>query len=114
MPAELPSTPRDELQRRIGALQRRLADDGVDAALVAQNVDLLYFTGSMQSGVLVVPAGGRPVYAVRRALERARRESALEPILPLARFRDLAGLVRGLVRGPVRGVGKRAGAGNTC
>ncbi len=105
MPAELPSTPRDELLRRIGALQRRLAEDGVDAALVAQNVDLLYFTGSMQSGVLVVPAGGRPVYVVRRALERARRESALEQILPLERFRDLPGLIRGAVGGPVRRVG---------
>ncbi len=101
----MPSTPRDELLRRTGALQRRLAADGVDAALIVQNVDLLYFTGSMQSGVLIVPAGGRPVYAVRRVLERARRESALEQVVPLESFRNLPGLVRDAAGEPPRRVG---------
>ncbi len=98
-------TPRDELARRISALQRHLAAQDLDAALVTQNVDLLYFTGSMQSGVLIVPAGGRPVYAVRRMLERARKESALEQIAPLASFRDLPGLVHEAAGGDVHRVG---------
>lgn len=91
---EVPPTPRDELAHRITALQRHLVAHDLDAALVTQNVDLLYFTGSMQSGVLIVPAAGRPLYAVRRVLERAKRESALEQIAPFGSFRDLPGLLR--------------------
>jgi Xaa-Pro dipeptidase len=89
----MPSTPPEELQRRIQALQRRLAALEVDAALIAQNADLFYFAGSMQSGVLVVPAAGRPVYGVRRVLERARRESALAEIVPLDSYRELPDLL---------------------
>ncbi len=89
----VPSTPREELERRIGGLQRHLASHQIDAGLIGQNVDLFYFTGSMQSGMLVVPAAGRPIYAVRRVLERATRESALDQIVPLERFAQLPGLV---------------------
>jgi Xaa-Pro dipeptidase len=88
-----PSTPREEVERRIGGLQRHLASHQIDAALIGQNVDLFYFTGSMQSGMLVVPAVGRPIYAVRRVFERATRESALEQIVPFERFGQLPALV---------------------
>lgn len=81
------------MQRRIGALQRRMASHEVDAALIGQNVDLFYFTGSMQSGMLVVPAAGRPIYAVRRVLQRAIRESPLDQIVPFERFAQLPALV---------------------
>ncbi len=100
-----PPTPRDELLRRTAALQRHLAAHALDAALITQNVDLLYFAGSMQSGVLVVPAAGRPVYGVRRVLERARRESTLEQIAPLESLRDLPALVREAAGDAVRRVG---------
>jgi Xaa-Pro dipeptidase len=99
------STPRDELGRRTAALQRHLETNSLDAALITQNVDLFYFTGSMQSGVLIVPPRGRPVYAVRRVLERARRESALEEIRPLETLRDLPALLREVLSGPAHRVG---------
>jgi Xaa-Pro dipeptidase len=82
-------TPRDELLRRAGALQRHLRTDGVDAALIMQNANLFYFGGSIQSGALIVPAAGTPVYAVRRIVERARAESALDTIVPLPSLRGL-------------------------
>ncbi len=102
---EVPPTPRDELARRINALQRHLVAHDLDAALVTQNVDLLYFAGSMQSGVLIVPAGGRPLYAVRRVLERARKESALDQIGALGSFRDLPGLLHEVAGGEPHRVG---------
>ncbi len=101
----MPSTPPDELIRRAASLQRHLEQLALDAALITQNVDLFYFAGSMQSGVLVVPARGRAAYGVRRVLERARSESALDQVLPLPSFRGLAALVRDAVGGPVRRVG---------
>lgn len=97
--------PRDELARRSTALQKYLETAGLDAALVTQNVDLLYFTGSMQNGVLVIPARGQPVYAVRRMLDRARRESALERITPLESLRNLPALLHDAVGGPARSIG---------
>jgi Xaa-Pro dipeptidase len=101
----VPPTPREELQRRISGLQRDLAAHGIDAALIGQNIDLFYFTGSMQSGMLVVPAAGHAVYAVRRVFERARRDSALEHIVPFEGYRQLPGLVSEASGGPVRRLG---------
>jgi Xaa-Pro dipeptidase len=101
----VPSTPREELQHRISGLQRHLASQGIDAALIAQNIDLFYFSGSMQSGMLVVPAAGHPVYAVRRVFERAKRESALEHIVGLESYRQLTDLVGEAGGRPVRRIG---------
>lgn len=101
----MPSTPRGELTRRINALQRHLSTGALDAALITQNTDLFYFAGSMQSGVLIVPTSGPPVYAVRRVLERARRESALEQIVPLDNLRAVPGFLDEAVGRPPKRVG---------
>ena len=96
-------TPRDELNRRGGALQRHLQAAGLDAAVITQNVNLFYFGGSIQSGAIIVPADGRQVYAVRRILERARAESTLETIVPLPSLRGLSAcLADALGRPPAR------------
>jgi len=100
----VPSTPRDELTHRTAALQRHLTRLDVDAMVVTQNADLFYFTGSMQSGALVIPTHGEPVYGVRRVYERAVRESALERIVPLPSLRDLAALIRGATGVPPKRV----------
>jgi len=101
----MPSTPRDELARRTASLQRHLVRGALDAALVTQNVDLFYFTGSMQSGVLIVPADGEALYGVRRVLERATRESALPGVRPLPSLRDLGALLREATGGRAGRVG---------
>ncbi len=101
----MPSTPREELQRRAGALQRHLQSLHLDAALINQNIDLFYFTGSMQSGMLIVPAAGEVVYAVRRVFARAKRESALEQLVPVESFRDLPPLVHAAAGAGVRRIG---------
>ena len=59
----------------------------------------------MQSGTLLVPADGRPVYAVRRVFERARTESALEEIVALESFRQLPDLLRGTAGRTPRRIG---------
>ena len=82
-------TPKEEVSARIRALQERLGRDGVDAAFLVQNADLFYFTGSIQQGVLIVPAEGDPVYFVRRVYERALGESAVEHIERIATHREI-------------------------
>ncbi|MBW5449398.1 M24 family metallopeptidase [Cohnella sp. CFH 77786] len=69
--------PETESWRRIQFLQRSMSDEGMAGCLVTQNVGIYYFTGSMQSGYLFVPAQGEPTYYVRRSIARAQQESAV-------------------------------------
>jgi len=73
--------------------------------MITQNADLFYFGGSIQSGALIVPVDGEPVYAVRRVLERARAESALETIVPLPSLRGLGPLVTEALGRPAARIG---------
>src|SRR3990170_1800829 len=73
-------TPAEEIHARIAKLQAGLRAARLDAAFLVQNADLFYFTGSIQQGILVVPAEGEPVYFVRRVFERAVEESPLSNV----------------------------------
>jgi Xaa-Pro aminopeptidase len=87
------TTPRDELDGRIGKFQQYLADEGLDGALILQNTDLFYLAGTIQQAHLYVPADGAPVLMVRKSLERARAESALERIEALKSPRQIADIL---------------------
>ncbi|KGP75948.1 peptidase M24 [Desulfosporosinus sp. Tol-M] len=82
-------TPAGELTRRITALQKLLQQKGVDGALIMDNVDMFYFAGTAQRAYLFVPAEGRPLLMVKKSFTRARGESALQEIIPLANVKDL-------------------------
>ena len=79
--------PREEIERRLDALRRGLAGAGMDAALLVQNTDLAYFSGTNQQAHLLVPARGEARLLVRRTVERAREESYPEaPPSPFANW----------------------------
>lgn len=86
-------TPLSELERRFRALQQHMNAGGLDAVLMMQNADLFYFTGSIQQGVLYVPAAGEPIYMVRKDYTRARMESALKEIVPFRSPKDISGIL---------------------
>ena len=71
-------TPKDELNRRIRALQRRMESGETDGALIVQNADLFYFTGTVPQGYLFIPLSGGPLFFVRRNAERIRDESEVD------------------------------------
>ncbi len=73
--------------QRLAALQEALRERQWQGCLVTQNVDLYYYTGSMQNGYLFVPDEGTVVFYVKRSVERAQREAACE-VRPLGSFRD--------------------------
>lgn len=81
------SVPQQEIQDRIARLQHKCIEQGIDGCLITQNVDLYYFTGSMQTGYAFIPAQGEPVYFVRRSLARAAQESHVR-VEPLGSFRQ--------------------------
>ncbi|HOV87312.1 MAG TPA: Xaa-Pro peptidase family protein [Syntrophobacteraceae bacterium] len=86
--------PAGEIARRLVAFQELLSRSGIDAAIIRQNTDLYYFTGTVQDAHLIVPASGRPLFMVRRDPERALSQSSLRPIHPLRSIRALPAAVR--------------------
>ena len=89
-------TPASELELRCEKMQKLLRQQGIDGAVLLQNSDLFYFTGSIQQGVLYLPAEGEPAYLVRKDFGRARMESGLQHVYPLKGLRDLAAQLRDL------------------
>ncbi|MDG0791899.1 Xaa-Pro peptidase family protein [Cohnella ginsengisoli] len=77
----------EELAERRHRLQGLMTADGLQACLITQNVGLYYWSGSMQTGYLFIPAQGEPTYYIRRSLSRAIRESAARTV-PLGSFRS--------------------------
>ncbi len=86
-------TPAVELEYRCKQLQIRMATAGLDAVIILQNADLFYFTGTIQSGNLYVPAQGQPLYMVRKELSRARMESGLKELLPFASMKEIPAIL---------------------
>ena len=78
---ELNRIPESEIDSRISRLQKALVDNGMDGALILENTDLLYFSGTMQQGQLYVPADGNAVLMIRRSFSRAQSESPLDNIV---------------------------------
>jgi len=76
-------TPEKEIRGRIERFQQTLKKKELDGAIISQNVDLFYFSGTTQRSVLYIPQQGSPVLMVQKSLERAREESALELIEPI-------------------------------
>lgn len=86
-------TPESEIQSRIKNLQTELRKSGIDAALILQRVDLYYFTGTIQQANLYVPAEGEPILLANRNFERARRETAIEKVIPLKSLKKIPELL---------------------
>ncbi|MEW6447486.1 MAG: Xaa-Pro peptidase family protein [Bacillota bacterium] len=84
---------REEVNQRIRSLQENLRNKGIDAALLVQSADLIYYTGTCQSAHLYIPADGKPVFMVRRDIERARATAAVDCIVPLKSYRELPGII---------------------
>jgi len=89
-----------EIRSRIESLARRLANEGVDLALIVQHVDRFYFSGTMQDGIFVLPVretgSGFESGAlfVKRTLSRARSESPLPRIFGLESLAGIGEFVR--------------------
>lgn len=100
MQAMTPTTPREELDRRIRQFQAYLGAQDIEGALILQNTDLFYFTGTIQQAHLYIPVEGAPLLMVRKSVDRARAESALASVVPLRSPREIPDLLaaQGLAR----------------
>jgi len=62
-----------------------------EMTIIFSKINMFYFTGTMQEGMLLIPRGGEPVLFVRRSFERALDESLFPSIRPMNSYRDAAG-----------------------
>lgn len=85
---QLKKVPAEEIRTRLEAFQKRLQQLQLDAALITQNVDLYYLSGTMQNGFLLVPANGQAKLYIKKSVRRAEFESML-PVEPLGRTKEL-------------------------
>jgi len=87
------TVPESEIYRRIGRIQQALRQNHRDALLLVQRVDLFYFSGTYQNGLLYIPAEGEPLLLIRKYFPRARSESALKNIVEIQSLREIQPLV---------------------
>ena len=62
-------------------------------AVIFSKINMYYFTGTMQDGMLLIPRDKEATLWVRRSYERALDESAFSNIKPMESFRDAAASV---------------------
>jgi Xaa-Pro aminopeptidase len=89
----------EECRDRIERFQDRLRKQDTDAALIVQKVDLYYLSGTDQNAVLWVPASGEPLLMVRKSLERAKQDAAIERIIPMPHPSQTAEVIREVTGG---------------
>jgi Xaa-Pro dipeptidase len=94
-----------EIQTRIGKFQQFLESKNLDGAFLLQNVDIYYFTGTLQRSILYVPREGRALLMVIKSFQRARSESPLPEVLPLRNREGVFSLLADSGHGPLGRVG---------
>ena len=68
-----------------------------EMAVVFSKINLYYFTGTMQDGMLIIPKHGETTLWVRRSYERALDESLFPNIESMNSFRDAAKSISGFL-----------------
>ncbi|OGS37795.1 MAG: hypothetical protein A2293_16335 [Elusimicrobia bacterium RIFOXYB2_FULL_49_7] len=80
--------PKDEIYGRIEKAEQALQATTLDGIFITDVVNILYYTGTVQNGVLFIPRNGEPVFFVRRSLERAILESPLQRKVGYVSFKE--------------------------
>ncbi len=79
---------KEELLRRIAGLKAMMAERGIDFAVIMENVNRFYFTGTIQRGMLVIALNCEPLLFIERSVERARLDTPLE-VIPIRSDREV-------------------------
>jgi len=88
--------PESEIKNRIELMQARLAGQDLDGALLISPVDIYYFSGTRQNGLLWIPAAGQPMLLVRKSFLRAKAESLIPDTRPYPSSKEFPALFSGI------------------
>jgi Xaa-Pro dipeptidase len=83
------NVPDAEINTRIKRIQNLLGENNVDGLFIVQRVDLFYFSGTAQNGVLYIPAEGKPILMIIKYMPRAVKESSIENIIGIKSIKDI-------------------------
>jgi Xaa-Pro dipeptidase len=83
------NTPKSEIDNRLNLLKNKMKENGVEASLIVQNVDLFYFAGTIQQAHLFVPSEGEPILMATKDFNRALFESPLERVVFLKSSKEI-------------------------
>jgi Xaa-Pro dipeptidase len=89
-------TSKEEIEERIGHLQSHLRKEKINSCLILQNVDLYYFSGTIQRSYLFIREEGDPYLLVQKDFDRAKKESPLMNILPIERPKAISDILKKL------------------
>ncbi|MDD1674972.1 MAG: Xaa-Pro peptidase family protein [Methanomicrobiales archaeon] len=84
--------PGKELKDRMNRFRAQMDQDNPEweLAVFFGRINLLYFTGTIQDGMLFIPRVSEGIFWVRRSYERAIHESHFPRIRPMGGFREAA------------------------
>ncbi|MFO7820294.1 MAG: Xaa-Pro peptidase family protein, partial [Halanaerobacter sp.] len=69
-------------------------DKSIEAAIVAQNADLFYFTGTVQGEYLYIPNQGEVILFVSKDNKRAKSEAPLKRVIEFRRTANLSEIIK--------------------
>ena len=98
-------TPMKEIEHRLARVKARMEKEQIEALLVIQKMNLYYFSGTTQDGLLFVPLKGKSLLMIKRELERAKVESPIQETAALKSIREIPSLVRSYVGGIPKNLG---------
>ena len=84
---------KEEINHRLNKFQEILGQSGLDGAILMQNVDMYYFSGTIQASILFIPAEGEAILGVVKNIERAKSESPLERIISINGRNRISGIL---------------------
>ena len=85
--------PANEINQRTLRIQKVLQGNGIDSLLIVQRVDLFYFSGTAQNGVLYIPAEGEPLLFIIKYMPRAQKESSIKNIIEIKSIKEIPDLI---------------------
>lgn len=90
--------PLTELKNRMERFRSHMdkIDPEWEISVIFSNINLYYFTGTMQDGMLLIPRDDDATFWIRRSYERALDESLFGNIKQMRSFRDAAGALEKL------------------
>ncbi len=85
---------KDEISRRIKALKKELALNGIDYAVILQSSDIFYFTGIVQQGAVIISSDSDDVFLVKKNFQLAKKYSNFPYIQPLTSLKEIKNFVK--------------------
>ncbi len=83
-----------EVYQRIDNLKKKLIKYNFDAALILQNADLFYFSGTIQKSCLYIPVDGDPLLLAIKSFSRALKETQIDNVVKIKTYKQVKEIIK--------------------